>query len=145
MKMFLLLFWGYTALCLSGCSILELKKPDIRLEAVKINNVSFTEMALVVNLVVGNPNDKDVRIDSIQYALDFNGQNLNEEKITGPWSFPKKSSTEISLPVKLKMNNVLESLNVLKAGENLVKIKGEAIINSMRVPFKSEKKLRVKL
>lgn len=141
MKKFLLLIW----LCLSGCSVLELKKPDIELQSVQIKRVALVEMGLVANLKVGNPNNKDVTISSIQYVVDFNEKNLSADTIKGPWTFPKNSSTEIQLPVHLNTQNLLESFSVLKDGENTVKFRGEAIINNMRVPFKGEKKVQLNL
>jgi len=144
-KRFLLLFWVYTALYLSGCSVLELKKPDIELQSVQIKRVQLVEMALVFNLKVGNTNNRDIKIDSIQYVADFNEKRISEDTIKGPWSFPKNSSTEITVPVNLQTKTLLESLSVLNDGDNFVKVKGEAIINGMRMPFKGEKKIQLNL
>ncbi len=102
-------------------------------------------MSLLVNLQLDNPNNKDVNIETVSYVLEFNGQKFNEDTLKGPWHFPKNAKTEISLPIQVKIGSIIESLQILKNGENLVKITGTAIINNMRVPFKGEKKLNVDL
>lgn len=149
MKRFLLPFWIYGALFLlsgpMGCSVFQLKSPKIELQSVQVKSVSFKSMSLLVNLQLDNPNNKDVHIDMVSYVLEFNGQKFNEDTLKGPWNFPKNAKTEVSLPIHVKIGSIIESLQILKNGENLVKITGTAIINNMRVPFKGEKKLKVDL
>lgn len=149
MKMFLVLFRVYTALTfcsfLVSCSALQLKSPKIELQSVQVKSVSFKSMSLLLNLQLDNPNSKDVNIETVSYVLEFNGQKFNEDTLTGPWHFPKNTKTDISLPIHVKIGSIVESLQVLKNGDNQVRITGTAIINNMRVPFKGEKKLKVDL
>lgn len=148
-KMFLLLFRVLTASILfvtvSGCSMFQLKRPEIEVQSVVVKSVSFETMTMTINLQVDNPNDRDINVEKLSYLLELNGQKFNEENVNGQWKFAKKSKSDIAVPISVKLASVLQSLQFLKNGDNHVRVTGTASVNNLRIPFKGEKTLKIDL
>ncbi|MGI9499193.1 MAG: LEA type 2 family protein [Geminicoccaceae bacterium] len=141
-------FAGLLAASLSACgglSVPKAEQPDVSLAGLSFGEAGLFEQGFILELRVKNPNDFDIPVDALNFALDVNGapfaQGLRNEDFTLP------ASAEIVVPIQVAIatNDLIERVAAIGTGRRLeYRLTGAAEINSWfsgPVPFERAGKL----
>jgi LEA14-like dessication related protein len=79
------------------------KMPVIKVNSVKIKNLSLTAAEVVAQVEIDNPNAFDLAFSDFDYQLDINQQNWGKGSISQRNNIPQKSKGTIEIPVKLNI------------------------------------------
>lgn len=139
---------GFLAIGLAACSGPSL--PDADIPEVSLAGLSFSEAGLfeqgfTLQLRLKNPNDFDIPVDALNFALDVNGaqfaRGLSDENFTLP------ASAEIVVPIEVSITteDLIERVTAIGTGRRLdYRLTGAADIDSWfaaPVPFNRTGKL----
>lgn len=81
------------------------KIPDIKLKDIKIKDLSFTTAEIVAMVEIINPNNFDMALSKMNYALNINQQSWGQGNIEKSSNIPKKGKGSIEIPLKLNLLN----------------------------------------
>lgn len=105
-----------TAFALSGCAFLSqllrgsLQQPTARVTGARIESLSFTEVGLLFDLEVSNPNELEVRLAGFDYDLRLNRRPFVSGENQEGFDLPAGGSATIELPVTLAYREILDTL-----------------------------------
>lgn len=131
----------------TGCSSLfgTLEKPKVNLKHVYPKDSTMTGTTLVFVLDVENPNSKDLKVESVAYKVFISGKELGHGSIDKQIVVPAKKSSEVSVPLPVKYEDVLNNLgDILLAREVPYKIEGSAKVSYFNIPFSKEGKVELR-
>jgi LEA14-like dessication related protein len=131
----------------TGCSSLfgTLEKPKVNLKHVYPKDSTMTGTTLVFVLDVENPNNKDLKVESVAYKVFISGKELGHGSIDKQIVVPAKKSAELSVPLPVKYQDILNNLgDILLAREVPYKIEGNAKISYFNIPFTKEGKVELR-
>jgi LEA14-like dessication related protein len=103
------------------------------------------EQELRVDLRLRNPNDFDIGIDSVRFALEVNGKDFARGRTTEEFDLPALGETVVPVKVRVPTNDLFDRVMALGTERRLdYRLKGEAELDSLffrKVPFEREGKL----
>lgn len=136
------------AVSVSACSTAKLPEadaPDVSLAGLSFSEIGLFEQAFTLQLRLKNPNDFDIPVNALNFALDVNdapfAKGLSNEDFTLP------ASAEIIIPVEVSIatNDLIERVAAIGTGRRLAyQLTGTADIDSWfsaPVPFNRSGKL----
>lgn len=94
--------------------------PVISLQSLKLESLNFSGATLSLKLLVDNPNNFSVALDSLDYDLKINGQHLAHGSSSTLGNIKEKQKSVISLPLSISLMNLSSGISdVLKSRETL--------------------------
>lgn len=121
-----------------GCSSLKkvVEPPKVKLEEVRISNLSLLAMDLEIVLGVENPNNIDFDVKNLKYTLDVNSKNITSGTLKEKVLVKSKTKTVISLPLSVAYKDILSSAVLLLQKDGMpYKVQGSAEIGPFTIPF----------
>lgn len=105
-------------LLLAGCAGLgELKKPQVGLAGLALDEIGLFEQRFLVMLRVTNPNDDSVTIDGVEFKLELNDQHfangVGKERIT----LPRMGDALVKLSVTTNLGSLWKQVRALQGGK----------------------------
>lgn len=140
MKKRCLIILGGLCLLLSSCAGWIMEEPSVQLRRVSLHPRSLTEIHLILELDVQNPNRFDLTIQSLQYKLFLNEREIGSGRLEKEVRIPADSAARVQAPVTAGFKNWNESLRAVIADKDIpYRIEGEAnvrtIFGSITYPF----------
>lgn len=133
-KFFLYFVFSLLVSCSSLKNVLE--APKVKLQDVKISELSGLFADLKVVLEVQNPNKIDFDVKNLRYALDINSKHITSGTMKEKVIVKAKDKTTVTLPIRVEYKDILSSaLMILKKETLPYKINGSAEIGPFTIPF----------
>ena len=141
-----LIIFGGLCLLLSSCAGWMMEEPSLQLRRVSLQPRSLTEIHLVLDLDVQNPNRFDLTIQSFQYKLFLNERGIGSGRLEKEVRIPADSAVRVQAPVVAGFKNWNESLRAVIADKGIpYRIEGEAnvrtVFGSRNYPFSKRGKI----
>ena len=105
-------------LSLAGCSLLapHLQRPELSVIGVQLLKGDLLHQELKVRLQVHNPNDRELPIKRLSYALDIDGQQFAHGESYASFVVPARGDAEFDMSVSANLASVV--LRVLSQSGN---------------------------
>ncbi|OQY28416.1 MAG: hypothetical protein B6244_07390 [Candidatus Cloacimonetes bacterium 4572_55] len=90
-----------------------LKKPNVRLASLKIDEISLLNASLLFDIEVENPNILELDIVNFNHNFSISGNSVAESVPSGPMKIRKKGTSTLSIPIQidfLKLGTTLRSV-----------------------------------
>ncbi len=144
-----ILFLCAFSIFLMSCLSLILEKPSFVLRRVIINPRSFTEINLLIDLEVQNPNRFDLTLKSFECTIYLKNEEIGKGRLEKELLIPSSSTTQIQVPIDAKFKDLKGSLKAIFTGGDLpYKIEGNADVSaafgSLKFPFSKEGPVNLK-
>lgn len=144
MRIFIILF-----LFLSGCSTLTeqlLKDPEVKLESLKVTNKSLTDVSLALNFVVINPNPIPLKLDSIDYALQFSGSKVTAGTFEQGVQIPASGQGELTVPLTFEYKSLASIVDkfLKKTVSQNYELTGQAKLGIFSIPFSKSGEIQLR-
>jgi LEA14-like dessication related protein len=126
-----------------SCLSWILEKPSFVLRGVVLSLRSFTEMNLLIDLNVQNPNRFDLTITFFECVVYLKNEEIGKGRLENEILIPASSTAQIQVPVDIKFKDLGGSLMAVFTGGDLpYKIEGKADVRtafgSLNFPFSKE-------
>ncbi len=132
---------------LAGCASLSMKSPEVSLSDVTIEEFGLLEQRLGITLRVMNPNDADLRIDGVSFAVDVNGQSFAKGVSNKAVTVPRFGEALLDLSAVSTLGDLLRQLaEFAKSGRDSVqyRVHGQFYGGGLNgVPFDSKRELKL--
>lgn len=131
---------------LSGCASFfgNLKEPKVDLDNVFAKDTSLTGTTLVFVLDVENPNDKEIKVEEVNYKIFVSGRELTSAKTDKAIVIPAKKTSQVQVPLPIQFTKLIDKMgDVLKTGSLVYRIEGDAKLSFIRIPFSEEGKVQL--
>ncbi|MBX3018742.1 MAG: LEA type 2 family protein [Bdellovibrionaceae bacterium] len=128
-------------LAVTSCSLLELavKRPEVKLDQVRVTNPGLRDSTLMFDLNVTNPNPTTLKVDGIDYKLVLNGKQFAEGVYDQVTELPGEQTVKVSLPIKVEYARVFDSLmSALQKPESQYMLQGSARLGIFTIPFSKD-------
>ncbi len=106
------------ALVLTGCEtlreILEVEAPTAEVDSVRIESLSFTDVGLIAEIGVENPNPIGISLAGFSYTVDLEGERILEGDQPQGLAIESFDRSVVLLPVGLNYESILESVRSLR-------------------------------
>lgn len=131
-------------LFLSGCSLFTpLIAPVLTLKEVRIEKIQLQSAQLVFNLEVDNPNQKDLKIESLSYQLVLNSKTFPKTVISELPILLMGKKTKVEIPFEFLYQDLFDSLGQAFIERRIkYKIEGNAKISFYNLPIHKEEEIR---
>lgn len=126
------------ALTLPSCAMLtqKIKEPKVSLESVDVRDADFTGGTLVFGIKVENPNDFELRVDSVAYDIELGEKPLTSENVTHPLKVAGGKSALFKLPARFKYTDLVATVaGLIGKGSTTYRLKGAAKLSVLSLPF----------
>lgn len=87
-------------------SIPMLNPPGIRVNSLDVQNISFTQADLVLNMEFDNPNAFGIEINGFDYGLNINGDRWAEGQSLANTAIGSKETRQLSIPISLNISEI---------------------------------------
>lgn len=145
-------FWaaaGVAMIGLAACSGAydrEADLPDVSLAGLSFAEAGLFEQGFTVQLRLKNPNDFDIPVDALNFALDINGGTFARGLTNEDFILPALEEVIVPIEVSVSTNDLIERVTAIGTGRRLeYELTGSAEIASWLanqvVPFKRSGKL----
>ncbi len=125
---------GLAMLALSACSgtpTPDAEMPDISLAGLSFARPGLFEQELTVNLRLRNPNEFDIPVNTLSFALDVNGSQFANGLTKRDFTLPSLGETVIPITVAVPTSDLIERVVAIGTGRRLDYIlSGQAEIGS---------------
>lgn len=125
---------GLAMLGLSACggtSISDAEIPDISLAGLSFAQPGLFEQELTVNLRLKNPNEFDIPVDTLSFALDVNGSRFASGLTRRDFTLPGLGETVVPITIAVPTSDLIERVVAIGTGRRLDYIlSGQADIGS---------------
>jgi LEA14-like dessication related protein len=126
-----------------------METPTFAIRGVTLSPLSFTEMNLILDLEVQNPNSFDLTFQSFEYTVYLKNEEIGNGRLEKELSVPSSSKTLIHVPVVARFKDLSGSLKaILTEGDLPYKIEGKADVRasfgSSKFPFSKEGRINLK-
>ncbi len=143
--LFLLTF----SIFLMSCVSWVMQAPSFALRGITLRPISFTEMNLLFDLDVQNPNSFDLTFKSLAYTVYLQNEEIGNGHLEKELLIPSSSITRIQVPVVAGFKDFSGSLKAILTKADLpYKIEGKATVKtafgSRQFPFSKEGLLNAK-
>lgn len=104
------------ALLVASCLGMILEKPVVTLHKVTISPRSFTEVDLLLDLEVRNPNRLDVTLTSFEYVVFLNGETIGTGRLERELLVPAAATSRLQAPVAANFKDMGAILKAVLTG-----------------------------
>jgi LEA14-like dessication related protein len=119
------------SLFLLSCLNWILEKPSFMLRRVTLSPRSFTDMTLLVDLDVRNPNRLDLTLKSFECTIYLGNEEIGRGRLKNEQLIPSSSTTSIQVPIDATFKNLGASLKaIFTRGDLPYKVEGKADIGT---------------
>ncbi len=138
--------------CMTGCSSLmeSLKPPAVRLEGLRLDNISLTEQSFALSFAVDNPNPFPIPVKAVEYGVGLAGESFASGSTEDAFTIPASGKSEFSLTVNTNLLQSAQALSQLllesKSPELAYDLKGNFQVNLPfvdAIPFDHQGKVSV--
>lgn len=133
---------------LSACSSTKLPNaelPDVSLAGLSFAEVGLFEQGFTLQLRLKNPNDFDIPVQALNFALDVNGAAFAEGLSNQDFVLPASAEIVVPIDVSIATQDLIERVTAIGAGRRLdYQLTGAVDIDSWfaaPVPFDRSGKL----
>lgn len=120
------------------------EKPQVELQAIEIEEPSFTAATIVANLRVTNPNPVSVKLDEMKYTFSLNGKELASGVQDKDLRLNASGVSTIKIPLRFHYSDIFSSISqALRKGSTDYQLKGEMKASGHKVPFKYDGKINL--
>jgi len=128
---------------LVSCLSWVVQEPSFVLREITVKPRSLTEINLLLDLDIQNPNRFDLTLTSFEYSASLNHEEIGSGRLESELLIPSSSTTRIQVPVVARFKDWGTSLRTIISGDNLpYKLEGKADIKttfgSLHFPFSKE-------
>lgn len=110
---------GYFALPIEQKGELPVpKRPSLKFQGMKVNNITMTTADLLVTIEVDNPNAFHLGLSKLNYQLNIDNQTWAKGVSTEAAAIPQKGKGIINIPVKLDLRKVGRAVYSALANQN---------------------------
>jgi len=118
------------SICLMSCTNWILDNPSFTLRRVSLSPISFTEINLLLDLDVQNPNPFDLKLKSFEYTVYLKNEEIGNGHLGKELLIPLSSTTQIQVPLVAKFKDLSGSIKTILTGNDLpYKIEGKADVS----------------
>jgi LEA14-like dessication related protein len=125
----------------------EIEPPEVSLVGLGLGRTGLFEQELRLDLRLRNPNDFDIGVDSLRFALEVNDEDFAYGRTTQELDLPALGEAVVPVMVNVPTSDLLERVIALGSERRIdYRLKGEAELDSLffrRVPFEREGKLAI--
>ncbi|MGI9507880.1 MAG: LEA type 2 family protein [Geminicoccaceae bacterium] len=139
---------GILAIALSACSsqkLLDADIPDVSLAGLSFAEAGLFEQGLTLQLRLKNPNDFDIPVQALNFALDVNGSAFANGKTSKDFTLPASGEIVVPIDVSIPTDDLIQRVTAIGTGRRLeYHLTGSADIDSWfagPVPFDRTGKL----
>ncbi len=104
------------ALLFVSCLGMILEKPLVTLHKVTVSPRSFTELGLLLDLEVKNPNRFDITLTSFEYTVFLKGEPIGAGRLEKELLVPAAATTRLQAPVNANFKDMGAIFRALLAG-----------------------------
>jgi LEA14-like dessication related protein len=105
--------------CAALKNIVDIKKPEVRIDNVSVSSLSFESIGLVFDIGITNPNQLSVKLGGFDYSLSLDDQNfLNGEKNEEVYIESLQKSS-IKIPMTLNFQEIYKSYQALDSKDSV--------------------------
>ena len=144
----ILLLSLFSVVMLSGCRsglFGMLEKPKAKLVNVYPRGTTLTGTTLVFVVEVENPNNKDIRVEAVDYKVFLSGKEFSQGTTDKEILVPANKSANVEVPLAGKYQDILNNLgDILLANQVDYKIEGKAKLSFISIPFTKEGKVELR-
>jgi len=138
-----ILFLSAVCLVLMSCMSWILENPTFTLRTITLKPQSFTQMNILLELDVENPNRFDLTLKSFNYNVYLNNEATGNGRLEKEILIPSSSITRVQVTVIAQFKDLNGIIKLaLKGGGLPYKIEGNAdvgsVLGSMKFPFSKE-------
>ncbi len=138
----------FCILC-AGCLSWFFEKPTFVLKEVSVTRLSLMEVNFLFGIEVQNPNNFELKLRALEYAVFINDKELGKGTIEKEVLIAKASSTLVQIPLATNFRNLGNPIEMILMGRDLrYKIEGAAIIKASlgttTVPFSKSGEIKIK-
>lgn len=133
---------------LSACSAAKLPEaelPDVSLAGLSFAEAGLFEQSFTLQLRLRNPNEFDIPVQALNFALDVNGAEFAEGLTNEDFTMPALAEVIVPIEVSINTNDLIERVTAIGTGRRLdYELTGTAEIDSWfsaPVPFQRAGKL----
>jgi LEA14-like dessication related protein len=132
-----------------SCLSWIMEKPSFVLREIILEPRSFREMHLLLGIEVHNPNRFDLTLNSFEYTVYLNNEEIGNGRLEKELLISSSSVTQVQAPVVAKFKGLGKSLKAIITGDDLpYKIKGKVGIKtafgSLNFPLSKEGRIDLK-
>jgi LEA14-like dessication related protein len=122
--------------------------PSFTLRGVSLRPISFTQMNILLDLDVQNPNRFDLIFKTFEYTVYLKNEEIGNGRLEQELLIPSSSTTRIQVPVAAKFKDLSGSLKaILTEGDLPYKIEGKVAVKtafgSRQFPFSNEGRINL--
>jgi LEA14-like dessication related protein len=125
----------------------EVEPPEVSLAGLAFSQPGLFEQELRIDLRVQNPNDFDIGVDRVRFALEVNGKKFARGRTKEAFDLPALGEAVVPVKVNVPTNDLLDRVIALGADRRLeYRLSGEAELDSLffpKLPFEREGKLEM--
>jgi len=120
-----LVIFGFILIALNGCAELlnllkmsSIKKPTAQITNTKVSGLSFSEIDLMFDVKIDNPNNVAVDLAGLDYNLKINNNALVNGDQKEPLSINAMASSDLKIPISINYNDLYQAIKSLKEQDN---------------------------
>jgi len=144
-----ILFFFFVVIFLSSCLSWVMEKPSFVLRGVSLRPLSLTDVNIILDLDVHNPNRFDLNFKSLEYTVYLKNEEIGNGRLEKELLVSSATTTRVQAPVAAKFIDLSGSLkSILTEGNLPYKIAGKVVVKtalgSRQFPFASEGRINLK-
>ena len=113
---------GLMAIGVSGCSSFgsfDADKPEVSLAGLSFAEAGLFEQGFTVQLRMKNPNDFDIPVEALDFALSVNGASFAKGLTNEDFTLPASSEIVIPIDVTITTEDLIERVTAIGTGRRL--------------------------
>lgn len=125
-------------LVVSACATLSqnIRKPEVSLTNVQVSGLGNSDMTLVFNLALKNPNAMDLRASGLNYQLELNGKQFAQGELDEEIRLEANGESTVKLPIQVQYQQLFESLShIFNTGKTQYNLTGDFKFGLFKLPF----------
>jgi LEA14-like dessication related protein len=136
-------------LTLPACLTWFIERPSFSLQEIELHSISWPKLDLILTWEVRNPNNFDLKLRGMEYAIYFQEQKVGQGHLPKEILISKSSSTNVSLPLRVEIKNLSDPLRFILTGREIpYKIEGIAILKTAlgntTIPFSKAGEVKIR-
>ena len=112
-KISLFLIFGFIAGCASVQNLMNIKKPDVTVQNVRITGLSFSTIDLSFDLAISNPNALSVSLAGFDYDLILNNSSFLKGQQDKSISIESRSTSQVDIPLQIAFKDIYNTFRSL--------------------------------
>jgi len=113
---------GLAAIGLSACSSsspIDAERPEISLAGLSFAEAGLFEQGFTVQLRMKNPNDFDIPVEALNFALDVNGASFAEGLSNDDFTLPASAEIVVPIDVSITTEDLIDRVTAIGTGRRL--------------------------